>query len=123
MELSNLEMERVVEVLNPLLDRADMIGYVAARNVKAVKDALQPYMQTKDALVMKFGREVQDDHGNPTGVTMVAESDECYQEFLEEIIPIASDIQDVEIRKLKYEDVAGKLSGNEILALDFMLEE
>ena len=120
---SNIEMERMMGSLEPLLERTDKIGYAAARNTRILKDETREYMSRREELVFKYGEDELDDEGNPTGRTMLALDSENFQKYAEEIQEWAYIEHAPGIFKLKYEDVIGKLTGAEILSIDWMLED
>lgn len=116
MKLKNIQMEDMLVSLRPLLERTDKIGYIAARNARKFKDALVEYFQIKNNLIEKYG---EFDSGSLTKA--IFPSSENYAKFKDEFNEIAEIEQDVNIMTLKFDDVVGILSGNDILNVDWML--
>jgi hypothetical protein len=56
-------------------------------------------------------------------VPSISRTSPNYQRFIERFEPIASIEHDVPIMPLKYTDVVGQLTGEEILEIDWMLED
>lgn len=123
MRLSNEIILRRCNQLTPLLERSDIVGYVAARNTKILSDLIVEYVQMRDKLIVKYGDRVLDDKGKETGeIALYAESDN-FSEFLDEIRPYAEIEQEVNLVTLKYEQAIGLLSGTELLEFDWMFED
>lgn len=117
MTYTNAQFEHMMASASAHLDRRDLIGYVCARNVRILRDALAEYVDAKNTLLAECGG-VRDD-----GVPYIEPSMPRYVEFVERFEPIASVEQEVTIMPLRYNDVVGVLTGEEILAIDWMLED
>ena len=117
MTYTNAQLERMLASITPHLGRRDLIGYVCARNVRVLRDALADYVDAKNALLAECGG-VRDD-----GVPYIEPSMPRYAEFIARFEPIASVEQEVAVMPLRYTDVVGELTGEEILAIDWMLED
>lgn len=119
--LKNSQMAEMVHQLRPLLSHRDKIGYIAARNYRILGESLTEYEAFRNSLVQKYGEESKDDHGQPIfGVKVGSPS---FKAFCDEMAPFNEMEHEVELMTAKYEDVIGCLSGEEILAVDWMLEE
>lgn len=123
MNLTNYAMEAMMNQLEPYLERADVIGYAAARNVRKLRDGCQEYLTKKQELVMKYGTEAMDEDGNPTGQWSIKQGQEGYEQAAEILETLANFEDEVELFKLPMEKAIGLLSGKEILSLGFMFEE
>ena len=123
MELTNMQMDAMREVAAKHLDRRDMIGYACARNVRALEDELREYLDVKDALVVEYGAAEEDEEGNPTGSYRFVPGSEEHRAFLRELAPYMDVTGDPRIMKLKYEEAIGKLTGQELIELDWMFED
>lgn len=121
--LTNNDMEAKIESLSTLLDRDDVIGYVAARNTRRLQDASFEYAKIKIDLLNKYGKEVLDDNNNPTGRITLSSSDPHYDEVVTKLEQTANIEHVVKIFVLPYEEVKNKLTGREILQIDWMLDE
>lgn len=113
---TNVAFESRYDSLKSLLDRTDVIGYVAARNFQSISDAIDPYLGIKDKLIKEFGR-----FDNTTGRYIVTPNTENFDKFLEKLNDVANLKIDVDVYLLKYSETVGKLSGNDILKFDWML--
>lgn len=123
MKLTNLDMEQKIESLAPLLDRRDKVGYAAARNTRMFTDASLEYARRKEELIMAYGTPELDENGNETGRRFIFMSSPEYDRYLEEIGEYAEIEHEVDVFTLPFSEVEGVLSGNEILMIDWMLEE
>ncbi len=122
MHLTNYAIERKIAQLDPFLNRADIIGYAAARNTRLLRDAASAYSTTRDALITKYGTLERDENDKPTGRYVIPFDDPHFAEFKNEIDRIGNLEVDVDIFKISSEDVMGQLTGKEILSIDWMIE-
>ncbi|MBO7452714.1 MAG: hypothetical protein J6U54_20485 [Clostridiales bacterium] len=123
MILTNFAMETKIAKLNPFLNRADIIGYAAARNTRILRDAVGAYITTRDALIVKYGQLEKDDNDRQTGRYIIPYDDPNFSTFKNELDRIGNIEHDVDIFKISYSDVMDKLTGNEILEIDWMLDD
>lgn len=124
MKMTNVEMDAHIAELRLFLDRRDRIGYAAARNTRILQNACMEYMNRKDELISIYGEPELDENGNPTGRKYIVIGDKAFDKYSQDIEAYASIEHDVDgIFKLKYDDVIDILSGEEILTLDWMLED
>lgn len=123
MRYTNQQMEQMLDALQPLLERRDVIGYAAARNSRMLRDELTEYQKVRDELVMKYGSADLDEEGNPTGNITLAVGSPNFPQFVEEISRYATISHEPEIFMLKYEEAIGQLSGSELLAVEWMFED
>ncbi len=123
MRLKNVQMEQMIAQLQPFLSRRDKCGYVAARNTRVLNDTLTEYFAFKRDLIRKYGTEGRNEDGSPNGRIEIQPSSPNFKKFIVEFDKIAEIEHEVEPMTLKYDEVMGILSGEEILALDWMLEE
>lgn len=123
MKYTNQEMEQMLDALQPLLERRDVIGYAAARNTRVLRTELTEYTNVRDELVMKYGTADMDADGNPTGQVSLSVTSPHFRDFAEEMARYAGISHEPELFRLKYEEAIGQLSGNELLAVEWMFEE
>lgn len=116
--LTNLEMERRMAILKPLLKHADMIGYAAAKNQRKLSDQNKEYQDQKAELIKKYGK------ANADGESVTISPDmDGWDSFVEELTPYADLTHQVEVFRIPTEQSIGLISGEEILALDWMLSD
>ena len=118
MTYKNIELERMMVSASAHLERRDLIGYVCARNYRVIGDALTDYIGIKNALLHEYGET--DGIGK---MPYIDPSMSGYAEFIERYEPIANVEQELTIMPLRYTDVVGELTGEEILEIDWMLED
>lgn len=123
MSYTNLEMEMMLKSLEPVLEQRNMVGYAAARNSRMLQDELVEYFTRKNDLIMEHGTPEVDEEGNETGQISISPISENFGKFIEEIDKYAQIEHDPQLMKIKYEDAIGILSGSEMLALEWMLED
>ncbi len=121
--VKNIDMVSMIESLKPLLSRRDKIGYVAARNFRVLSTALDEYFKFKNSLIEKYGKEDTDASGEPTGTISIRPCTEEFKMFCNDLAPINDCQQGVDLMTLYYESVIGELSGEEILSIDWMLQD
>lgn len=123
MRFSNAEMEHMSKALEKHLDRRDVIGYAAARNMRSLRGQLREYFEMRDNLVLQYGEELLDEQGKPTGQVRIEPDSERFDEFADALAKFASIEHEPEIFKIKYAEAIGKLSGAELLEVEFMFED
>ena len=107
--------------LRPVLVHRDKIGYFAARNFRVLSECLTEYDAFRNSLIEKYGEETKDDKGRP--IIGVKVDSPNFQKFCDELAPFNEMEHEVELMIAKYTDAIGCLSGEEILGLDWMLED
>lgn len=104
------------------LDREDMIGYAAFRNARILRECCAEYIQRAQALAGEYGRpEIVD--GEPTGRTVVPYDDPRFDEFDEKMRRWGGIEHRPDLYRIPIDEAVGKLSGTQMLALDWMFEE
>ena len=121
--MKNNEMLLRLESLRKLLDRTDIVGYAAARNVRFLEEELVEFDEKRKALIQKYGQEILDENGNPTGRIELKAGTPQFEAFVAEIAPFGSIEHEPRIFKLGYGEAIGKLSGSELLEFDWMFED
>jgi len=116
-------MENKINSLEKFLNRQDIIGYAAARNIRRLQDASVEYTTIREELLHKYGTDEIDKNGQPTGRVGLQVSSPAFKDFKAEIEPYAIIEHEVPIFKIPYETVCGELTGSEILEIDWMLED
>ena len=109
--------------LEPILSQRNRLGYVAARNFRILSDALTEYDRFKMELVEKYGEQDKADDGTELPTVTLKIGSPSFKAFCDEMAPYNNIEQEVELMTAKYEDVVGVLSGMEIIAIDWMLED
>lgn len=120
-KLKNSEALERLHSLKPLLTRRDKVGYVAARNYRFLSNSITEFDTIRLSLIEKYGEEGKDERGAPT-YTLKVDSPK-FKEFCDELAPFNEMEHEVELMMAKYDDAIGNLSGEEILAIDWMLED
>ena len=120
-KLKNAQMVAMLNQLQPILSHRDKIGYVAARNFRILSECLTEYEAFRNSLIEKYGEETKDDRGRP--IIGVKVDSPNFKLFCDELAPFNEMEHEVEIMTAKYDDVIGCLSGEEVLSIDWMLED
>lgn len=123
MLLSNSDMDIYINSLNAFLDRSDIIGYAAARNVRILSASLSEYYSKRDELIKKYGELELDKDGNHTGRYFLTPDSSNFKTYIQDITPFSIIKHEVTIFKIPYSEVIGKLTGSEILEIDWMLDD
>lgn len=121
MKYTNNQLEAMAHSLAPVLKSRTLVGYKAAVNMRAIMDAVADYTSFRDELIHEYGEEVKDDSGNVVNFA-VTPACEGYQEFLRRLGEVSEIEREVEIMRATPDDVIGILSGEEIMAIDWMME-
>lgn len=120
---SNIEIKEKILSLQPVLTLRNIVGYAAARNARVLTDALTEYTQFEREAIIKYGTADTDDNGRPVGTTSIAPDSEQFDNFIKEMVPLQELKQEVSVMMVKFDEVIGRLSGEEILSIDWMLED
>ena len=120
---TNEEMDNKILDLEKFLDRDDIVGYISARNTRRLRDASYEYSMIKTDLLNQYGTEIKDSNGDPTGRIELRSDDPNYAKVAEEISKTANIQHEVVIFTIPYDEVKNKLTGREILEIDWMLDE
>lgn len=123
MKYTNAQLEGMAEAIVPHLKRTDIIGYAAARNYRIISDLTREFEERKEELILKYGTPDTDDDGGETGSVTVRRDSPEFDEFLDEIADWADAEHEPSFYKVRFDEAIGKLSGEELLAIDFMFEE
>lgn len=116
--LKNSQMAQMLKQLKPILAQRNKVGYAAARNSRILSDHLTEYQTFRTGLIEKYGQPEKDEQGN-TVIRMKTDSEE-FQQFCKELAPINEIEHEVDFMTIPYEEAIGVLSGEEILAVDWM---
>lgn len=123
MTFNNFDMSILLQTLEKHLDKSDVIGYAAARNYRRISDAMFEYNHTKNELLAKYGNEAVDDDGNKLGTYYIEPKNQNYQLVKDKLEKLGAIEHEVVIFTISYEDVLNKLTGREIIDLDWMLDD
>ena len=121
--LKNSQMTLMRQQLEPLLPQRNKIGYIVARNYRVLSNALIEYDTFKRELIQKYGTVDRDKDGVDLGTISLKLDSPNFQKFCDELSPLNEVEQEVDLMMAKFEDTIGCLNGEEILAIDWMLED
>lgn len=82
---------------------------------------LVEYETIRLSLIEKYGEEGKDERGQPTFVLKMESPN--FKTFCDELAPFNKMTHEVELMTAKYSEAEGNLTGEEILAIDWMLED
>ena len=119
----NSELVVMLHQLEPVIAQRNRIGYVAARNYRILSDALIEYNQFKNELIEKYGTPDKAENGTELPTASIKVGSPQFKSFCDEMAQYNNIEQQVELMTVKYEDTVGVLSGEEILSIDWMLED
>lgn len=119
--LKNSKMVVMLNSLRPLLSHKDKIGYIAARNYRILSETLTEYEAFRNGLFEKYGEKCVDEHDIP--IYHIKVDTQNFKAFCEEMRPFDEMEHEVDLMTANFKDVIGCLSGEEILAVDWMLED
>lgn len=108
----------MMRAMEPLLKQRNKVGYIIARNYRIISDMLIEFTMFKNELIQKYGEKNEESNS-----ITIKPGSENFENFLEEFNEIKDIEHEVNLMKLKYDEVIGLLTGEEILQLEFILEE
>lgn len=123
MRLTNLQISEKIKSLEPILPQRNKIGYVAARNYRILSNSLVEYEKFKMELLEKYGEPEITESGINSHVIKLSVDSPNFIQFCKEMEPYNKIEQDVDIMVTSYQDVIGVLTGEEIISIDWMLQE
>ena len=118
MTLKNCRMMEMANSLQPILTHRDKLGYYAARNTRILRDTLTEYITIRDQAFRKYGTPKPD-----TNQLVLNPRSPVFQKFCDEMVPFDNIEHEVSLHICKFEDAIDCLTGEEILAIDWMLED
>ncbi|MCL2837738.1 MAG: hypothetical protein FWE04_01540 [Oscillospiraceae bacterium] len=118
MKRTNLQFEMMIAAMRPILPHRDKVGYICARNVRIITNALEDYFKFRDALINELGET-----DNESNVKFINPDSPNWEKFEEQMRPISEVEQEIPIITMLYSEVIGLLNGEEILNLEFMLTD
>ncbi len=117
----NYEMDAMLISLKPLLSHRGKLGYAAARNARILSNALVEYYNFRNELIKKYGEKIKDDNGSETmGININSPNFDIFTKEMEEYMYIE---HNVDLMTVSYTDAMEVLTGEEMLNLDWMLNE
>lgn len=119
----NIEMEQMIAALDKHLERTDIIGYAAARNTRILMNEAREYFDRREKLIQKYGKDQVDDDGNPTGRKELRFDSPEFKEYSDEIQEWALIEHVPDLYRIPMSECIGKISGRNILELEWMLED
>ena len=125
MKLTNKEIVNSIEALKNLSTKELNVktSFKIAKNIKTIDEISNIFIEEKRKLVSKYG--IKDDKGNlkldDNGVAEIAKENLSeWNRSYEELLEIENNI---EIEKIKLSDLDVRVSAQELLAIEYMLEE
>lgn len=119
LHMTNYEMDMHLDNLKAIADKKDLPGrlsYAIAKNMRKMKEELQEYLETKYDLIKKYG-ELKDDR------YQIVDNDKvkAYAEEIQDIANMEQTLELVVVAPGVFDSI--NISVDEILALEFMIEE
>lgn len=121
MKYTNAIMEQMIASLEKYLDRRDILGFAAAKNINTLRNEAREYLELKDKLIREYGEQIIDDDGMPTPQYRLEIGTEGFKKFQEEIEVFAKQEGDPKLYYVNPDAVIGLLDGKEILEIAWMI--
>lgn len=118
----NARLTAMRQSIAPMLERADIIGFVAAKNARAIDAELREFDEKRDELIRELGTEEVGEDGEPTGSIRIDRGTPEFEEFARRIKEYAEVECEVNVCTVPVEKTEGLLSGNEMLAVEWMFD-
>ena len=119
--LTNSTMHQYLISLNEMLSYKGVLGYAIARNVRALQNGCQEYIDIFSKCVAKYGVQEKDEDGNFTGRIKIEESSGNVAKLNKELAPYVEIKHSVELYMIPFSEAYEQLSAAELLQIDFML--
>lgn len=119
---TNARLAVMRQSIAPMLDRTDIIGFVAARNARAIDSELREFYEKRDELIRELGTEEVGEDGEPTGSTRIDRGTPEFAEFARRIEEYAEVECEANICTVPVAKAEGLLSGSEMLEVEWMFD-
>ena len=119
MKLTNIQMDNHLQNLKSISGKVTgKLAYAVARNMRKISEELVEYQSLKDKAIYKHGEKNED------GSATIKSGSEGYAKFMEEMKEIMDISHDIDIQTITENDLcSSSLNADEILRIDFMIEE
>ncbi len=119
MKLTNVQMDNYLQAMQNISEKiTGKLAYAVARNMRKISEELVEYQNLKNNAIFKYG-EIGED-----GRASILIGSDAFKKFVEEMDEYADISHEVAIQKItQAELLSSPLNANEILTIDFMVEE
>ncbi len=119
MKLTNVQMDNYLQAMQNISEKiTGKLAYAVARNMRKISEELVEYQNLKNNAIFKYG-EIGED-----GRASILIGSDAFKKFVEEMDEYADISHEVAIYKItQAELLSSPLNANEILTIDFMVEE
>ncbi len=104
--------------LDDMLPKTDVIGFAAAKNARVLDAELSTFNKKRDELIRELGEEDEENSGSYS----IQPNTEAYSEFAKRLMEYAEVECEVSICTIAASKAEGKLSGSEMLKVEWMLD-
>lgn len=119
MKLTNIQMSNNLLYLNKIANKTKgKLAYAIARNIRKISNEVCEFEKIRNDLIAKYGT------ADENGISSIKANTDAYDKFLKEIEEYIYIEHDVDIYKISEEEIfKSDLTANEILWLDFMIDD
>lgn len=123
MKLTNAQMSNYLDALQAIAGKVTgKLGYAVFRNMRKLANENVEFMQIKNELINKYGKEYTDESGI-SQISIKFGTDE-YNKFMDEIKEYGEITHEVDIYMIDETELySSALNANEMMSIDFMVEE
>lgn len=104
-----------------ILDIVGLVGYVAALDYKALREATETFFEQRSKLIAEYGEEVTDQDGNIVDYE-VKPTSARFSDFIAEYKKIADMTVEVSLRTVDETEAMKVISGKQLLAASWLFE-
>lgn len=120
MRLTNSKMHEYTDILSKYMECTGLFGYAVAKNYRTLTNALTDYFKLYDKMLEKYGTIVNIPNSNRPTYKLEKDSS-AMKAFINELTPISMVVQNVDILQVPYSEDLKNFTGEQLLALDFMI--
>ena len=119
MKLTNVQMDSYLQAMQNISEKVTgKFASAVARNMRKISEELVEYQNLKNNAIFKYG-EVGED-----GRASIKIGSDAFEKFIEEMKEYSDIAHDVSIQKITQNELlSSSLNANEILTIDFMVDE
>lgn len=119
MKLTNVQMDNYLQAMQEISEKVTgKFAYAVARNMRKISEELVEYQNLKNKAIFKYGET------DEMGRASIKIGSDAFEKYVEEMKEYSDITHDVTIQTITKEELlSSPLNANEILTIDFMVDE
>lgn len=118
----NHVIDDFVNVLQRHMDATGVLGFAIARNYRKVSDEIVEYIDRRNDLITKYGKDEIGKDGKPTGRKYIDANSDNLKKFAEELQKYADIEVSVDVMTVSLDEIGDQLKAKDIVELEMMID-